>query len=247
VSGKIPPHPTLPEYYGTSESRQSFVNDLFDRTASWYRTIDRATAFGMGGFHRRNALRAAGLRPGMTALDIGCGPGLTTQGALRLVGPTGYVVGLDPSAGMLHEARKSGCRTLVQGIGEQLPFRDARFDFVSMGYALRHVADLGAAFREYRRVLKPGGILFLLEVSRPRSAALRSAFRFYIRNVVGTGLATASRNQDMRTLLRYWWDTIERCESPEAILSALHEAGFRQERVKELFSGLFRDYRAVRA
>ncbi len=243
----IPPHPTLSEYYGTTESRQRFVNDLFDRTASWYRTIDRATAFGMGPVYRRQSLRRAGLRAGMSVLDVGCGPGLTAQGAMRLVGSTGYVVGLDPSAGMLQEARRGRCRTLVQGVGEQLPFPDARFDFVSMGYALRHVSDLAAAFREYRRVLKPGGILLLLEVSRPRSAALRSLSRFYIRTVVGAGLAAATRNGHMRTLMRYWWDTTDSCGSPEAILSALDEAGFVQRGVKELFNGLLRDYRAVKA
>lgn len=243
----IPPHPTLSEYYGTTESRQPFVNDLFDRTASWYRTIDRATAFGMGPVYRRQSLHRAGLRAGMSVLDVGCGPGLTAEGATRLVGPTGYVVGLDPSAGMLEEARKSRCRTLVQGIGEQLPFPDARFDFVSMGYALRHVSDLATAFSEYRRVLRPGGILLLLEVSRPRSSALRALSRFYIRTVVGVGLAAATRNRDMRTLMRYWWDTTDSCGPPEAILSALHAAGFVQGRVKELFNGLIRDYRAVRA
>jgi demethylmenaquinone methyltransferase / 2-methoxy-6-polyprenyl-1,4-benzoquinol methylase len=243
----IPPHPTLSEYYQATESRQGFVNDLFDRTAPWYRAIDRATAFGMGPLYRRQCLRRAGLREGMSVLDVGCGPGLTAQGAMRLVGPTGYVVGLDPSAGMLREARKSRCRVLVQGLGEQLPFPDARFDFVSMGYALRHVSDLAEAFGEYRRVLKPGGILLLLEVSRPRSAALRRVFRFYIRTVVGVGLAVATRNRHMRTLMRYWWDTTDSCGPPEAILSALAAAGFVQARVKELFNGLIRDYRAVKA
>ena len=209
----LPPHPTLSEYYGTTESRQRFVNDLFDRTASWYRTIDRATAFGMGPVYRRQSLRRADTRTGMSVLDVGCGPGLTAQGAMRLMGPTGYVVGLDPSAGMLREARRSGTRALVQGLGEELPFRDARFDFVSMGYALRHVSDLGAAFGEYRRVLKPGGILLLLEMSLPRSAALRSASRFYIRTVLGRGLATVTGDRRVHTLMRYWWDTAESCRT----------------------------------
>jgi demethylmenaquinone methyltransferase/2-methoxy-6-polyprenyl-1,4-benzoquinol methylase len=242
----IPPHPALSQYYGSTESRQRFLNNLFDRTAGWYRTIDRATAFGMGMPYRRQSLRRAGLRKGMWVLDVGCGPGLTTRGAMRLAGPAGYVVGLDPSHGMLEEARKGRCRALVQGIGEELPFPDARFDFVSMGYALRHVSDLAVAFREYHRVLKPGGILLLLEVSRPRWAALRSVTRFYIRTVMGAGLAAATGNQDTRTLMRYWWDTIDSCQDPEAILSALAEAGLAEGRVNELFNGFLRDYRAIK-
>ena len=241
------PHPTLSRYYGADEHRQRFLNDLFDRTAYGYRAIDRASGLGLGLWHRRNTLREAGLRPGMSVLDVACGPGLTAQGAVEVVGPAGYVVGLDPSAGMLHEARKGPCRALTQGIGEQLPFREAQFDLVSMGYALRHVADLGTAFREFRRVLKPGGIVLLLEISRPRSAALRSVWRFYLRTVLGVGFAAATRNRHMRTLMRYWWDTTDSCVGPETILSALAAAGFVQGAVKERFTGLLRDYRAVKA
>jgi demethylmenaquinone methyltransferase / 2-methoxy-6-polyprenyl-1,4-benzoquinol methylase len=241
-----PPHPALPGYYDQGHARQEFLNDLFDRTAYGYRAIDKVVGFGSGLWYRRLALREAGLRPGMRVLDVACGPGLTTQCALRLAGPTGYVVGLDPSSGMLREARKGPCRNLVQGVGETLPFPDQTFDFLSMGYALRHVSDLHVAFREYRRVLRPGGIVLLLEISRPRSGPLLSLSRFYIRTVMGTAFARATGNPDMRTLMRYWWDTTEQCVLPEAILAALRESGFAECKLKELFSGLIRDYRAVK-
>jgi demethylmenaquinone methyltransferase/2-methoxy-6-polyprenyl-1,4-benzoquinol methylase len=236
----------LPGYYPADASRQRFLNDLFDRTADRYRTIDLVTGFGSGMWYRRRALRQAGLQAGMRVLDVGCGPGLTAQAALRLVGSTGSVVGLDPSSGMLREARKGPCRSLIQGVGEELPFPDGTFDFLSMGYALRHVSDLRVAFREYRRVLRPGGIVLLLEISRPRSAALLTASRFYIRTVMGAGFARATGNPELRTLMRYWWDTTEHCVAPEAILSALGHVGFAECELRELFSGLIRDYRAVK-
>jgi demethylmenaquinone methyltransferase / 2-methoxy-6-polyprenyl-1,4-benzoquinol methylase len=244
---EVPPHPALREYYDAGGSRQGFLNELFDRTAYQYRAADKVIGFGSGLCHRRRALGGAGLRPGMRVLDVACGPGLTTQCALDLAGPTGYVVGLDPSSGMLREARKAPCRNLVQGIGEELPFPDGTFDFLSMGYALRHVSDLRVAFREYRRVLRPGGIVLLLEISRPRSTTLLTLSRFYIRTVMGAVFARATGNQDMRTLMRYWWDTIEQCVAPEAILAALRDVGLVQVGLTELFGGLIRDYRAVRA
>jgi len=240
-----PPHPHLGGYYAAGVSRQRFLNDLFDRTAYGYRAIDRVTGFGSGLWYRRWALRQAGLRAGMRVLDVGCGPALTAQAALRLVGPTGYVIGLDPSSGMLREARKGPCRHLIQGVGEELPFPAGSFDFVSMGYALRHLSDLRVAFREYRRVLRPGGILLLLEISRPRSAAMLTVSRFYIRTLMGAVFARATGNQSMRTLMRYWWDTTEHCVAPEAILSALRQVGFGECQLRELFNGLIRDYRAV--
>ena len=244
---QIPPHPTLREYYEANESRQRFLNALFDRTADRYRAVDKAIGFGSGLWYRRKALRDAGLRAGMKVLDVACGPGLTAQCAHSLVGPTGYVVGLDPSSGMLREARRGACGRLVQGVGEHLPFPDASFDFLSMGYALRHLSDLRGAFREYRRVLRPAGVVLLLEISRPRSAVLRAVSRFYIKTVIGMALATATGRRDMRTLMSYWWDTTEHCVAPETILSALGDVGFAECGLTEHFSGLLRDYRAVRA
>ena len=93
------------------------------------------------------------------------GTGLVAREAAAILGGTGGVVGLDLSEGMLAEARRSLGVTLVQARAEALPFADASFDFVSMGYALRHVADLARLFAEYRRVLRPGGRLLVLEIA----------------------------------------------------------------------------------
>lgn len=246
-AGQVPPHPPLSQYYGASSLRQSFLNDLFNSTATHYRRISKATGFGSGQWYRRWALRKAGLSEGMRVLDVACGPGLVAQCAADFVGPSGYVVGLDPSTGMLCEARKGTCRNLVQGVAETLPFQDSSFDFLSMGYALRHVSDLRVAFEEYSRVLKPRGVLLILEISRPRSAILLSLFRFYVKDVLRVVFVTVTRNQDMHTLMRYWWDTMEHCVPPEAILDALKDVGFEQCQMKEWLSGLLRDYRAVKA
>jgi demethylmenaquinone methyltransferase / 2-methoxy-6-polyprenyl-1,4-benzoquinol methylase len=64
---------------------------------------------------------------------------------------------------------------------------------------------------------------------------------------MGVAFAVATGNQDMRTLMRYWWDTTEHCVGPETILSALGDAGFAECGLREQFRGLLRDYRAVRA
>lgn len=243
----IAPHPPLRRYYGEAEARQGFLNELFNRTAYQYRNIDKAAGFGSGLWYRRKALQEAGLTNGMRVLDVACGPGLVTQCAREIVGPQGSVVGLDPSIGMLREAQKGPCDRLVRGVGERLPFPDRSFDFLSMGYALRHVSDLTTAFLEYRRVLKPGGIVLLLDICRPRSALMLSLSRFYIKTVLGIAFAASTGNGDMKTLMAYWWDTTEYCVSPETILGALNEAGFADCSLHELFNGLLRDYRAVRA
>ncbi|HKR80558.1 MAG TPA: class I SAM-dependent methyltransferase [Nitrospira sp.] len=242
----LAPHPPLRRYYAESEGRQRFLNNLFNRTAYQYRNIEKATGFGFGMWHRRKALIRAGLRSGMHLLDVACGPALVAQCARDIVGGAGSVIGLDPSLGMLREAKKGPCRTLVIGVGERLPFPDASFDFLSMGYALRHVSDLRAAFAEYRRVLKPGAVVLLLEISRPRSVLLTSLSRFYIKTVLGVAFSASTGNQDMKTLMEYWWDTTETCVQPGTIVDALKETGFSDCSLEQWFNGLLRDYRAVR-
>lgn len=242
----VPPHPHLAEYYETNALRQTFLNGLFDRTAPHYRKVEQALGFGLGRWHRARALRKAGLTEGMRVLDVACGPGLMAQCAAEIIGPSGYVMGVDPSIGMLREARKNPCLELVKGVAESLPFRDASFDFLSMGYALRHVSDLKLVFGEYLRVLKPGGVVLALEISRPRSSALLHFSHFYTKSVLGLTFAMATGNPHMHTLMDYLWDTAEQCVPPETILGAFKDVGFARCTVEEWFSGLLRDYRAVK-
>lgn len=242
---RVAPHPPLRPYYDKPEERQAFLNDLFDRTAGHYRDIERAAGLGTGCWYRKKALERAGLRPGMRMLDVACGPGLMGQGAIQLVGET-FVIGLDPSVGMLREAQRGGCQRLVQGVGERLPFLDQTFDFLSMGYALRHLSDLREAFAEYWRVLKPGGIVLLLEIARPRSAILGRVLRWYLNDVLGTVLAVRNGDENLKQVMTYWWKTIEHCVPSATIVQTLEESGFVDCQVMERFGGLLCDYRAVK-
>src|SRR5262245_29334932 len=163
------PHPLLERYYADHAARPGFVTDLFDAAAPYYDWVCRVMALGSGQFYRRQALLRAGLLPGMRLLDIATGTGLVARAAERVLGASGSVVGFDASTGMLRQASRRIAAPLVQGWAETLPFQRASFDFASVGYALRHMADLGITFAECLRVLKPGGRLLILEISRPRS------------------------------------------------------------------------------
>jgi demethylmenaquinone methyltransferase/2-methoxy-6-polyprenyl-1,4-benzoquinol methylase len=225
----LAPHPTIESHYRDPAQRQEYVDSLFDDAAPHYEWICRVMSLGSGALYRRQALQRLGVRAGMKVLDVATGTGLVAREAVSLAGGSG-VVGLDPSRGMLEEARRTARLPLVQARGEALPFPSGRFDALSMGYALRHVSDLHAAFREYHRVLRPGGRLLILEISRPASAAGLWLARLYLKRLVplvtrvGTGSASAQR------LMDYYWDTIERCVAPEAILGALRRSGFEASR-----------------
>lgn len=237
----VAPHPTLEPYYGTAEKRRAWVDRLFDTTARHYDWINRVMSFGSGIWYRRDALKRAGVGAGAAVLDVCIGSGQVARPALDLVGDEGRVVGLDASMGMLMEARRAVPAPLMQGYVERLPVASASVDFVTMGYALRHVADLHSTFSEYLRVLRPGGTLLVLELTRPRSRAMYGLVRFYLQKVVPTIARVGGR--DARTLMRYFWDTIDNCVPPEKILDALAQSGFESPERGILFD-LFSEYRA---
>jgi len=243
MTGSTPPHPVLDKYYPSDADRQSFVGTLFDGAARHYNRIGTMLDLGSGPWYRRWALRRAGLRPGMRLLDVATGTGLVARGAVRTLGEPGRVVGVDPSRGMLREARKALASPLVQGRAEALPFRDDLFDMLSMGFALRHVPDLEAAFREYRRVLKPGGRVVLLEVSRPRSTISRWLIRVHLQHILPLMARISTRSQPAELLMKYYWDTIDRCVPPETILEVLRRGGFVDVNRGTLF-GFLSEYSA---
>jgi demethylmenaquinone methyltransferase/2-methoxy-6-polyprenyl-1,4-benzoquinol methylase len=225
-SAATPPHPVLGQYYTRAADRQSFVGALFDGAARHYNRIGKMLDFGSGPWYRRDALRRAGLRPGMRLLDVAAGTGLVARGAADILREPGGVIGVDPSRGMLQEARKALSGPLVQGRAEALPFRNDRFDMLSMGFALRHVADLEVAFREYWRVLKPGGRILLLEVVRPSSSVSRWLVRTHFQRILPLMARLSTRSEPAQLLMKFYWDTIDQCVPPEAILEALRRTGF---------------------
>ncbi|GAC1628396.1 MAG: bifunctional demethylmenaquinone methyltransferase/2-methoxy-6-polyprenyl-1,4-benzoquinol methylase UbiE [Nevskia sp.] len=238
---RLAPHPLLTGYYSDEPGRLRRVQQLFDSSAGDYDRINRLMSFGSGAHYRGDALRRLGVAPGDRLLDVGSGTGVIARLAQDIVGERGLVVAVDPSSGMLAEARSSGVQRIVHGRGESLPFADASFDVLTMGYALRHVADLDGAFREYRRVLRPAGRVLLLEITRPRSEFGTRALRWYMHSVV----PRLARSPDAAELMRYYWDTIEQCVPPETILASLRKAGFADARRETHFS-ILSEYGASR-
>jgi demethylmenaquinone methyltransferase / 2-methoxy-6-polyprenyl-1,4-benzoquinol methylase len=237
------PHRPLTHYYAGEADRADWIRELFDRTAVDYDRIERAMAFGSGQGYRRQALARAGLVPGMRVLDVGTGTGLTACEAATLAGPSGSVLGVDPSAGMLERAQVPSGVRLVRGAAEAIPSASGSADFVSMGYALRHVGDLSAAFSEFSRVLAAGGRLCLLEITSPEGRLSRMLLRTYLRSVVPRVARLLRTHRDMPELMRYYWDSIEACAAPQAIEESLRAAGFTEvSRHVEL--GILSEYRA---
>jgi len=182
---------------------------------------------------------------GHRVLDVAIGTGLVARQAATITGPQGLVIGLDLSEGMLREARRSLDIPLIQGTAESLPLADASVDFVTMGYALRHVSDLTMTFKEFRRVLRPEGTVLLLEIARPTRPMMRHAVHAYLGGLVPLISRVSGGGSDGMRLMRYYWETIDRCVPPETIERSMADAGFTDVRCDVDFD-MFRNYSARR-
>ncbi len=157
------------------------VRSMFDRIAPVYDVMNRVMTAGLDIRWRRLAASLA-VQPGDRVLDAACGTGDLALAALRA--GAGRVTGLDFAERMLERARaKAPSLDWVQGDLLALPFADATFDAVTVGFGVRNVADLPLALRELRRVLRPGGRLAILEITQPRGL-LKPFFSLWFDRVV---------------------------------------------------------------
>lgn len=232
-------------YYDGPEQKQRFLRDLFDRAAPFYEAIAKWGWLGSGDLYRRNALRRAGLRPHMRAIDVASGTGPTARAVLSIVERPEQVVCVEPSAGMIAESRKRVPCVHYQSTAEDLPVPDADFDFLTMGFALRHVDDLDATFREFRRVLKPGGKALVLDVTVPDGTVGRALFTAYFKHILPRLTLLLSRDREAYRLMTYYWETMEQMTGREEVAGIMREAGFRAVEHR-VFLGCFSEYEAVR-
>ena len=221
----VEPHPVLSSFYGQPSQRSSFVRRLFNETAPHYDDLNQLFSLGSGAWYRRRSLLRAGLRPGLEVIDVAVGTGLLAREIVGITGDARDVIGIDLSEAMLAAARRKLDIRLIQGMAEQLPFADESADFLTMGYALRHVSDLVSAFREFHRVLRHGGTVVVLEISKPTRAVSHALVSAYLGRVVPF-ICRFTGGGGTETLMEYYWQTIENCVPPKIILEAMAQGGF---------------------
>ena len=186
-------------FYDPGGQRSAKVRDLFAAIAPRYDLINDLQSFGLHRWWKRRLIRLAGVRPGERALDLCCGTGdlafaLSRQGA--------QVVGLDFSAPMLavaqarfsERARAASASTrsepaagnpqFLRGDALNLPFPDASFHIVTIGFGLRNLADFAQGLGEMARVAKPGGRLLVLDFGKPAHTLWRTIYFGHLKCLV---------------------------------------------------------------
>lgn len=212
---------------------------MFDRIAPRYDLVNRLMTFGFDQSWRRKTVDSLRLQPGQTGLDLATGTAdlaiLTAQRA-----PGCHVVGLDPSRGMLSVGQEklaaqglSDRIRLVEGDACSLPFGNAEFDGLTMGFGIRNVVDRPKALAEMARVLRPGARAAILEATEPEGSLLAWGAKLHLRVVVPTlGRIISGGNE-----YRYLQESIAVFPSAKDFAQLMRDAGLEVEAVVPFMFG----------
>ncbi|MDP1589027.1 MAG: class I SAM-dependent methyltransferase, partial [Prosthecobacter sp.] len=178
--------------------------------------------------------------------DVACGTGLVAVAASQVLGGDDAITCVEPSDGMLAVARqKLPNARFIQSRAESMPVDSSAFDFLTVGYALRHFADLEATFREFHRVLKPGGRVLILEATRPSGKIGSWLFKLYFGIVYPFLARLLTRSRKAEEMMVYFWETMDTCVRPESVVAAFKAAGFSEAKRHPLM-GIFSEYSAIK-
>ncbi len=206
------------------------VRTMFDRIAPVYDVMNRVMSAGLDQRWRRLTAGAV-VRPGDRVLDACCGTG---DLALAAAAKGGRVTGLDFSERMLERARrKSPAVDWVRGDLLELPFAEGSFDAATIGFGARNVLDLDRALLELRRVLRPGGRLAILEITRP-SGVLAPFYRLWFDTLV----PLAGKLLPGGSAYTYLPASVRRFPGPDELADLLRRAGFTDVRYRLLAGGI---------
>jgi demethylmenaquinone methyltransferase / 2-methoxy-6-polyprenyl-1,4-benzoquinol methylase len=230
-----------------SEAFAGDVQGMFDRIAGVYDLMNSAMSAGLHHQWRERAVDRAEVGPGSDALDLCCGTGDLTLALRRRIGPDGRVVGSDFSDQMLELAReKSGEQGLPAEFGWadalELPYGDSSFDAVTIGFGARNLADLDKGLAEMARVLRPGGRVVILEITRPRREPLASFYSVWFDRLVPMIGSVAGDS----SAYSYLPESVRTFPGPEELAAKMDAAGFASIRWLLLAGGIIAIHSGVK-
>lgn len=226
MGGPLPaPDAPLPQ----GEEKVRAVRAMFDAIAPRYDLVNRVMTFGMDVGWRRRSVAALGLAPGSRVVDLASGTG---DFCVELARSGLRPVSVDLSAGMLGADRSGAPR--VQADILRLPLPDGSVDGATCGFALRNLVALGPFFAELHRVVRPGGRIALLDVSRPRQPLVRWGHGVYFGKVVPRIGGWLSDPAAYRYLPR----SVAYLPAPAELVRLLGAAGFADAERRPLSGGI---------
>lgn len=227
--------------YGTDRPKGAQVEEMFDNIAPAYDFINRAMTFGIDRGWRKKVVKSVAAAQPKAILDVATGTGdLAIQLASAVTDAT--VTGIDLSEGMLSVGRKKvedaqldNRVVLTQGDCLALPFPDNSFDVVTVAFGVRNFEHLDKGYSEMARVLRPGGMLFVLELTTPTSPIVNPFYKLYTKGVIP--MLGRMVSHDSRAY-SYLPESIAAMPQGKRMLAMMENAGFRECSLRQLTLGV---------
>ena len=226
--------------YNSEGEKAKQVEQMFDSIAPAYDFMNRAMTMGIDRWWRRVAVRMVRKTQPQLILDVATGTGDFAIDLYRKIKPE-QVVGIDLSQGMLDVARKkiekhnlNDAITVQQGDCLALPFDDGSFNAVTVAFGVRNFEHLLQGYQQMYRVLKPGGMLCVIELSTPRNRVIKWFYDLYTLHIIPW---MGSLKSGDRSAYRYLPQSIAAVPQGEDMLAIMREAGFVDCKVKRMTFG----------
>ena len=222
------------------------IEQMFDAVAPTYDSLNHIMSLGVDKSWRRKAVREIVGDGVSEVLDVACGTGDSAIAIARALPEGGRVTGIDISDGMMalvadKTAKKgvAGKIMLRKEDGEAMSFADGTFDCVTCSFGIRNFEHKEKGLAEFRRVLRPGGKVVILELSVPQNSFLRRLYDIYFLHILPWigGLVSGEK-----AAYRYLPASVHNFPAPDAFVEMLSEAGFSSVRYRTLSLGLCRLY-----
>lgn len=216
------------------------VQRYFSDIAGRYDLANRLLSGGIDVFWRRATVRRVARQRPEQVLDVATGSGdLMLELEKRL--PEASVIGTDFCLPMLQQARAKGLEHLLLADGMRLPFAAGRFDALTIAFGLRNMESYPGAAAEFRRVLRPGGRLFVLDFSMP-TGVFSKPYRVYLHRVLPKFAGWLTGKPEA---YEYLGDSIESFPNGDKMCDLLRKAGFSEAHAKPMTLGIVSLYEAV--
>ena len=230
-------------------AKKEGIRKLFDNIAPDYDKLNHILSLNIDKGWRKKAVREiVDKETPLDVLDVACGTGDFTIEIAQKAASGSKVVGIDLSEGMMKIGREKIAAagvsaTMVQGDCEELPYDNGTFDRISVGFGVRNFANKEQSLSEMRRVLREGGVVEVLELSRPTNKIFGPIFRFYFHKVMPIVGGWISGD---RAAYKYLPASVDKFPAPERFVQMMREAGLRECRAIRLTLGIAYIYIGVK-
>lgn len=229
--------------------KRAAVESMFDSIAWRYDFLNHFLSFSIDRLWRRRAIRIiSATHKNPKILDVATGTGDLAIAAVK-INPV-EIKGIDISANMLEIGKKkvakkglSGIIELKPGDSENIPYNDSYFDVAMVAFGVRNFSDPLKGLKEMRRILRDGGMIMVLEFSKPSKFPFRNIYHFYFRNILPFFGKLFSKD---KSAYQYLPDSVMQFPDNENFLKLLKEAGFSDTHQVKLTGGVASIYTAIR-